>query len=225
MIRIAAALTIVMLASIASADVVPPERRRLVGILDVQASPEIAASFEKALEDQLDSKMYWLVPRAKMRELLRNSTTWSEGCLVGPCLTEVKVQTSAELVVLAVLTGSGTSFGYVVTLVRTDSGRMLAQESDRCEVCTINEAMSAATLATIRLVTAVPDELPAEIEAPKNTPARPARKVGLAVTLVGLAVTGVGTALYFSQDKPDYALATMAAGSGFALGGVLVLTF
>jgi hypothetical protein len=226
-IRIAVVLSIVMFAGIASADDVPPERRRLVGILDVQASPEIAASFEQALEDQLDSKMYWLVPRAKMRERLRNSTKWSEGCFVGPCMTEVKVQTSAELVVLAALTGSGTSFGYVVTVVRTDTGRVLAQESERCEVCTINEAMSAATLATIRLVTAVPDELPADtpITSPARASTRNTRKVGIAMTLVGLAAAGVGTALYFAQDEPDYALATMAAGGGLALGGVLVLTF
>ena len=226
MIPTAVVLSIVMLASIASADDTPPERRRLVGILDVQASPEIAASFEQSLEEQLDSKMYWLVPRAKMSERLSNSTKWSEGCFVGPCMTEVKVQTSAELVVLAALTGAGTSFGYVVTVVRTDTGRVIAQESDRCEICTINEAMSAATLATIRLVTAVPDELPADspIISSTRAPAR-MRKVGIAMTLVGLAAAGVGTALYFAQDKPDYALATMAAGGGLALGGVLVLTF
>ena len=225
MIRTAVVLAIVTLASVATADDLPPERRRLVGILDVQASPEIAASFEKALEDQLDSKMYWLVPRAKMRERLANSTKWSEGCLVGPCLSEVKVQTSAELVVLAALTGSGTSFGYVVTIVRTDTGRVLAQESERCEVCTINEAMSAATLATIRLVTAAPDQLPSEAPVVPAKPANKLRKAGIAMTLVGLAAAGIGTALYFAQDSPDYALVTAAAGGGLALGGVLVLTF
>ena len=62
---------------------------------------------------------------------------WTEGCVVGACLSEVRAQTGAELVLLAALTGSGTSFGYVVTLVRTDTGRVLAQESDRCDVCTV----------------------------------------------------------------------------------------
>lgn len=226
MIRTALVVASVMVASVATADDLPPERRRLIGILDVQASPEIAASFEKALEVQLDSKMYWLVPRAKMRERLANSTKWSEGCLVGPCLSEVKVQTSAELVVLAALTGSGTSFGYVVTIVRTDTGRVLAQESERCEVCTINEAMSAATLATIRLVTAAPDELPSETPVvPAKAPSSKLRKSGIAMTLVGLAAAGIGTALYYTQDEPSYALVTAAAGGGLALGGVLVLTF
>ena len=198
--------------------------RRIVGILEIQASPEIAASFEQSLEEQLDGSQYTLISRAKMRERLRNSTKWSEGCLVGDCLSEVMVQTSAELVVLAALTGSGTSFGYVVTLVRTDTGRILSQESDRCEVCTINEAMTAATLATIRLVTAVSDELPADSALPAGKTRR-SRRIAIAVTVVGLVAAGLGTALYFAQDKPDYALVTAAAGGGLALGGLVVLTF
>ena len=232
MIRAVVALTIVALVGTARADT-PPERRRLVGILDVQASPEIATSFEKSLEDQLDSEQYWLVPRAKMRERLRNSTTWSEGCLVGTCLSEVRVQTSADLVVLAALTGAGTSFGYVVTIVRTDTGHVLSQESDRCEVCTINEAMSAATLATIRLVTAAPEVLPDDTGATalRDAQAGPRRQLrrtrgtGLGLTITGLVAAGIGTALYLAQDEPDYALALAAAGGGLALGGVLVLTF
>ena len=44
------------------------------------------------------------------------------------------------------LTGSGTSFGYAVTVVRTDNGRVLAQESSRCDVCMVKEAMTEATL-------------------------------------------------------------------------------
>ncbi|MEJ7598963.1 MAG: hypothetical protein WKG01_13730 [Kofleriaceae bacterium] len=231
MIRAVVALSIVISVTTTSADT-PSQRRRLVGILDVQASPEIAASFEKGLEQQLDSKQYWLVPRAKMRERLSNSTRWSEGCLVGPCLSEVRVQTSADLVVIAALTGSGTSFGYVVTVVRTDTGRILSQESERCEICTINEAMTAATLATIQLVTAVPDVLPddqatarSEAQAGPRRQLRRTRLTGIGLSLTGVVAAGIGTALYLAQDAPDYALALAAAGGGLALGGVLVVTF
>lgn len=215
------------------------EARRIVGILDVEASPEIASSFEKSLEDQLDTKQYWLVPRAKMRERLRNSTHWSEGCLVGTCLAEAKAQTNAELVVLAALTGSGTSFGYVVTLVRTDTGRIVSQETERCEVCTINEAMTAATLATIRLLNALPERLPDEAaqhsaavelavrQSEKHTgdKMKRTRTTGIALTVVGLVTAGIGGALYMTQDKPDYALALTAGGGGLGLGGVMVLSF
>ena len=50
--------------------------------------------------------------------MMANSTKWTEGCVVGACLREVETQTGADLVLLAALTGAGTSFGYVVTLVR-----------------------------------------------------------------------------------------------------------
>src|SRR5690349_7146258 len=74
----------------------PGDKRRIIGILDVTVDgvpPDVAAKFQSKLEEQLDSREYWLAPQARMHELLSNSTKWSEGCIVGPCLMEVKVQT------------------------------------------------------------------------------------------------------------------------------------
>ena len=224
----------------------PPPRagdpRRIVGILEVQVdgvAAEIAAQFQSGLEAQVDTKHYWLAPRARMHELLANSTKWTEGCVIGQCLGEVKTQTGADLVLLAALNGSGTSFGYVVTLVRTDIGRVLAQRSERCDVCTVNEALTAATLATVELLNAVPDKLPddaAENHAALDLAVRPLharidhahhdqRVLGATLTIAGLAAAAAGTALYFTQAHARYAVATAAAGGGVALGGVLVLTF
>ncbi len=220
----------------------PPEKRRMVGILDVRVEgvpDEIKAAFERGLEEQLDTKIYWLSSRAQMRDRMKFSTKWVEGCLVGPCLAELRTQTNAELVLLAAFNGSGTSFGHVVTLVRTDTGRVLSQESGRCDVCTVNEAMAEATLATMRLLANVPDKLPDEAgdqsaaielavgaEHKKLAVAeRATRRRGLVLTLVGLAVTGAGIATYVANDKPDYALAIAAGGAGMTLGGVVVLTF
>jgi len=220
----------------------PPEKRRMVGILDVRVDgvpDEIKAQFERGLEEQLDTKVYWLSSRAQMRERMKFSTKWTEGCLVGGCLAELRTQTSAELVLLAAFNGSGTSFGHVVTIVRTDNGRVLSQESGRCEVCTVNEAMAEATLATLRLLNAVPDRLPDEagdhsvaMDLAANqskeqlaTSHRVTRRRGLVLTLLGLAVAGGGIATYVLQDKPGYALAITGAGGGLLLGGVVVLTF
>ena len=33
---------------------------------------------------------YWLAPRSRMHEMMANSTKWTEGCVVGSCLAEVK---------------------------------------------------------------------------------------------------------------------------------------
>lgn len=220
----------------------PPEKRRMVGILDVRVDgvpDEIKAAFERGLEEQLDTKIYWLSTRAQMRDRMKFSTRWTEGCIVGACLAELRAQTSAELVLLAAFNGSGTSFGHVVTLVRTDNGRVLAQESGRCEVCTVNEAMAEATLATMRLLSAVPDVLPDEADeqsaaldvavAKANAQVarehKRSRRRGVVLTLVGLAAAGAGLATYFAGDKPDWALAVAAGGGGLTLGGVVVLTF
>ena len=219
-----------------------PADKRIVGILDVRVEgvpKEIARQFQADLEKQLASTTYWLATQQRMRELMGNSTKWTEGCVVGACLAEVKTQTGADLVLLASITGSGTSFGHVVTLVSTQNGRWLAQDASRCEVCTVNEALTSATLAATKLLTALPDQLPDEeaeqaakldLETTKLSAAHAAtrqrhRIVGIAMTLTGVVVAGAGMTLYLAMDRPDSALAGAGLGAGLALGGVVALTF
>jgi hypothetical protein len=220
----------------------PADNRRIVGILEVRVDgvpDEVKERFQRGLEDQVDTKHYWLASRALVKQRMMRSTKWTEGCIVGPCLAEVRAQTGAELVLLAALTGSGTSFGYVVTLVRTDSGRVLQQESDRCDVCTVNEAMTQATLATTGLLNNVPDKLPDE--AADHTASldlavgkvrrdladhdRHTARIGTALAGVGLAVALGGLAVYLIQDHPTYAAMTAAAGGALTAGGLIVLSF
>ena len=220
----------------------PGDKRRIVGILDVRVEgvpKEIRKQFQVELEKQLDSREYWLAPQARIKEMMANSTRWTEGCVVGLCLNEVKAQTGAELVLLASITGSGTSFGFVVTLMRTDTGRMLAQESSRCEVCTVNEALASATLAAVKLLTAVPDKLPDEageastqfelatgkLRTEQTATLKHYRTMGIALTLTGVIAAGAGATMYLAMDRPAYALGIAGTGAGLALGGVVALTF
>jgi len=219
-----------------------PDKRRIVGILDVRVDGvprEIAERFQQNLEKQLDNRAYWLAPKARMQQMLANSTRWTEGCVVGTCLTEIRTQTNAELVLLATISGSDNTFGFVVTLVRTDNGRMFSQESDRCDVCTVDEVLSSATQAAIRLLAQVPDVLPDEAAATTQTitklttthdaalasTKRRHKWVAIGTVLTGLAVAGTGAALYFVGDRSPYALATTAAGGGLLLGGMISLNF
>ncbi len=170
---------------------------------------------------------------------MERSTKWTEGCVVGPCLADVRTQTQAELVLLAAITGSDTSFGYVVTLVRTDNGQYLSQMTSRCDVCTVKEVLTSATQAAIDLLTAVPETLPDEDAAARAEAARVEKtqvaaqaatrrhhsRLGLTTLLTGVAVAAAGTVLYFTQDHTDYGLVTAAAGGGLALGGAIALTF
>lgn len=220
---------------------VPIEPRQTIAILDIRApSTDVEKSFETNLEAQLDNKHYWLVSRARVRERLRNSTKWTEGCIAGACLAELKVQAQADVALLAALIGSGTSFGYVVTLVRTDTGHVLAQEADRCDVCTLDEAMRNATLATIKLVNAMPGRFPDEAAERRQAIAtavapverrlaeqrRGARGLGAKLAITGAVLAAAGTALYLAQDsRPGYALGAATAGGGLLVGGLAIFTF
>lgn len=216
-----------------------------IAILAVEASSKDAArNFEGELEAQLAGLRVRFLSRSRLREQLRRSTRWTEGCLTGTCLTEVRAQTGASAVLLAALTGSGTTYGYVITLVRTDTGRVLAQESTRCDVCTESEATARALAATVKLVGAIPAQLPDElaeqgdvveaaVEVAVHTESRKraadrrrVRGVGWTLTIIGLAAAGTGTFLYLAgSDRPAYGLATAAAGGGLTMGGITVLAF
>lgn len=220
----------------------PRDTRRIVAVLDVHVdgvAPGVAAQFQSSLESQVDTKHYWLAPKARVHDLMANSTRWTDGCVIGTCLADVKTQTGADLVLLAALSGSGTSFGFVVTLVRTDTGRVLAQEAQRCDVCTVNEVLTEAALATVKLLNAVPDVLPDEavtqgiqlqlakqpLERHIASQRHHHKMLGLTLALTGLAAAATGITLYVTQHHASYGLATAAAGGGLALGGVVALTF
>jgi hypothetical protein len=220
----------------------PADNRRIVGILEVRVEglpDDVKESFQRGLEDQFDTKHYWIANRAYMKQRLMRSMKWTEGCVLGDCLAEVRTQTGAELVLLAALTGSGTSFGYVVTLVRTDSGRVLQQDSDRCDVCTVSEAIGKATLATVGLLNNVPDKLPDEAAEQAATVASAVDKVqrvlaahdrhttrlGIVLTAVGLAAVAAGAVLHERDHKSSYAVPTAVGGGALAAGGLIVITF
>jgi hypothetical protein len=219
----------------------PADRRRIIGILEVRVDgvpDDVKESFQRGIEEKFDAKRYWLTNRARMKQMMMGSTKWTEGCLVGQCLAEVRTQTGADLVLLAALTGSGTSFGYVVTLVRTDTGRVLRQNSERCDVCTVNEAMSRAMQATVNLLDEVPDRLPDEAaeqhatvdvavgKVQRELAARNRRntRLGIGLTVVGLVAAVGGSALY-ALDQQTYAAMIMAGGGAALASGVVVLVF
>ena len=220
----------------------PADNRRIVGILEVRVEglpDEVKESFQRDLEDQFDTKHYWLANRAYMKQRLLRSTKWTEGCVIGACLAEVRVKTGAELVLLAALTGAGTSFGYVVTLVRTDTGRVLQQDAERCEVCTVSEAIAKATLATVGLLNNVPDKLPDEaaeqgaaidvavgkVSRELAAHDRHTTRLGIVLTAVGVAIAAGGAVLYELDHRSRFAAPTAIGGGALAAGGLVVLTF
>jgi hypothetical protein len=223
----------------------PGDKQRIIAVLDVHVgegvSQEIAAQFQKDLDKKLDSEKYWLAPRWRVKDMMINSTKWVDGCLVGQCLHEVKAMTGADIVLLASLTGSGTSFASVITLVRTDNGRALTQKVERCDVCTVTEQLSAAISAAVALLQEVPEKLPDEVAdhtAALMAVREPLEKkvkvledeqhhkgAGMGMTIVGFVVAAVGAGIYIADNKPSWALATATGGGALAVGGLVVLSF
>lgn len=221
----------------------PADRRRTVNLLEVRVeglSEDVKDNFRRQLEGLIDTKRYWLADRAYMKAAMMRSTKWTDGCLVGRCLAALRAQSGAELVLLAALTGSGTSFGFVVTLIRTDTGRVVDQESDRCDVCTVNEVMNSATLAAVDVLNKAPDKLPDEaaeqtarldrvvdgLKADVAAHDRRTSRIGYALLAIGLTGAVIGGALYAVDDsRPAYAIATAAGGAALAGGGLVVLSF
>jgi hypothetical protein len=217
----------------------PPssDQRRIVGVLDIRvdgAPPEVGVQFQRDLEAKVDPKRYFLAPRVRMHDRMTSSTKWTEGCVVGDCLREVKVQTNADVVLLASMTGSGTSYGWVVTLVGTEHGKVVGQTSERCDVCTVSEALNAATRATLMLLDHLPADLHADAQTaapvtpiePAPPPARDTHGVlGTALTIAGLAVAAAGTAYYFAESHDKNGLVVAGIGGGLLVGGVVTLAF
>ncbi|HET7500152.1 MAG TPA: hypothetical protein VFK02_04090 [Kofleriaceae bacterium] len=219
------------------------DNRRMVGVLEVRVtglSDEVRDSFQRQLEDLIDNKRYRLADHGYLKKAMTRSTRWTDGCLVGRCLAELHAQAGADLILLAALTGSGTNFGYVVTLIRTDTGRVVDQESDRCDVCTVSEVMSRATLAAVGLLNNAPDKLPDEAAEQTATIQRAAdasrrelaahdrhtTRIGIALLVIGLVGAAAGGAMYLLDDShPTYSVATAAGGAAMATGGIIVLTF
>jgi hypothetical protein len=218
------------------------DKRRTVALLEVRVEglpDEVKDEVRRQLDESIDTKRFWLADRHYMKDRMMRSTKWTEGCIVGRCLTEIHTNSGAELVLIAALSGSGTSFGSVVTLIRTDTGHVVDQETDRCDVCTVNEAVSGATLAAVKLLNNLPDKLPdvaAEQSATMESEIGKARaelaehdrhtaKIGTVLTAVGIAVAATGLALYFTQDQPTYAAATAVGGGALTASGLIVLRF
>lgn len=219
------------------------DNRRIVGILDVRTDelpPEVAEQFQKGLDTQLrGDALHWLASRASVRTRLVNSTRWVDGCVAGACLAELRTQVGAELVVNAALTGAGTSYGYVVTLLRTDTGEVVGQESSRCDVCTANEVISSAVIAAYNLISNAPDPLPdaaaeraaaaraasAPLRTALDRATRRKRVTGLSLAITGAALAAAGAVLYYRDDTRPALLGAAGVGAGLAGGGLLLLAF
>lgn len=206
---------------------------QLVGILSIETKgvSEVAAEqFEAEVEEALDGVGMQSVGRAALREKLDGSL-YMEGCLFGPCLATLRGTTGVPIVLVANIQGNGSSYNFVVTLIDTKTGVPISQVAQNCAVCTIEEAISTATLTTISVLTGTGDaKSSADIEpvATADVAASPSpgpgalRRSGL--IFLGAGAIGILAGVYvLSEQDRDIGLITLSSGAGLLTGGATML--
>lgn len=214
----------------------------LVGILSIDAtgvSGAAAEQFETEVEQALTGLGRHSVSRKALRERLQGSE-YLEGCYFGPCLTALRVASGVPLVLVARIQGEGSSYSFVITLVDTKTGLLTAQVAQTCPVCTVDEAIMTATLATITLLSGGDEAVVspgdtgdsgASLVSGSTTPTKPAksnkalRTTGWIFLGVGMAAAAAGAYLFEMEDERDLGIAGAAAGTGLLTGGVTMLLF
>jgi hypothetical protein len=219
----------------------PPESRLVVGILDIRVAgmpASVGDEFERQLESlsaDTAKGRFWIGTRARLKEMLENSTQWIDGCLLGPCMKVLRQQTRAAAVLTVFLQSFGTTYRYVITIIRTDTGAVIDQRMEACGACTQEEAVSAATLATVDALMSVPEKVaevaasdPEAVAMRAEAPYR--RKLGgakrkvqtAALVMTGLALVSGGLGAYWSsQDDDDKAGPAFGAAAGLATAGLV----
>ena len=207
-----------------------------VGILSVQTSgvsKTVAGQFELELEESLGEGGFRLIDRETLRERLVDSD-YVEGCTFGPCLSEVRAATGVPLVLVAHIEKVGSSFNLVITLIDTKTGMYTSQVAQPCEVCTIDEAVKTATLATIALIKGVGGAEVSEFSSSavattdlssyhkSKLVRRTLTRTGLIFLGAGIVASGLAAYLWKS-DNDTGALIGSSAGGAFITSGATML--
>lgn len=208
----------------------------VVGILDIQTrgvSKVVAEQFETEIEEALEGVGMRAVDRETLQRRLLDSE-YLEGCFYGPCLAAVRAATGVPLVMTARFEGEGSNYTFVITLIDSRTGMFTSQVAQTCPVCTVEEAISTATLATISLLTGTGEAEVSEFSSSaaatndlrsyhRSRPMQSSlRKSGLLFVGAGI-LSGVLGALYWSKNPKEVAWIGAGAGTALIVSGTTML--
>lgn len=115
----------------------------------------IPPALGQQIQDQVHQSLsetggYRVVTEAAAKERLAAEGS-PAGCIIGPCLAGVGQTLRADRVLVGGISGQGTSYDVTLTLLETGGGMVLAQVSERCDVCNFMEAVRLVGAATEKL--------------------------------------------------------------------------
>jgi hypothetical protein len=207
--------------------------RPVVGLLDVRADGVeqiVIDRFIEGIEEGLSGGDHVSAPRERLAAMLARSA-WSPACSVGPCLSEVRAQTGAALVVTGGISGSGLSYRFTLTLIETEHGRVIGQKAESCPACTIDDLASAVTLATIELVSGLAPVEGGEglLDAERRLSAlqgrvrdhgRSTRRTAL-LFVSAAVIAGVSGYYFLDQDRDRVGYPLLGTAGGLAAAGAV----
>jgi hypothetical protein len=202
----------------------------IIGLLDVSTqgvSKEARDGFISTVENSLQMAGLCVGKNRALLDYLAESS-YVDGCFFGPCLQAVYRRTQVRRVIIARITGVGSAYSLMVSLVDTQSGKLISQEAQTCPVCTVDEALMQASNVVIETVMdrIVPDPSPIAVapapvavdRGPRNQ--KVAGRVAGVLLGVGLAAVAAGGVL-IGQDHDAAGSAMIGAGAGVALSGTI----
>ena len=211
----------------------------LVGLLSVSTegvSQEAKDGFISSVENSLNLAGFRVVPNTTLHEVLADSD-YVDGCTFGPCLKAVYARTRVRLVVIARISGVGSAYSFVVSLLDTRTGRVRSQNAENCPVCTVDEALLQASNVVVSAVTGTGGAKVGDNPRQRGTVAplepgnkgaanrRTAGRVGLALLGLGVAAGAAGGYLLSTEERDDAAYAGLAGGAAFAVSGLTIILF
>jgi hypothetical protein len=231
---VACATLLVSLPATASAD------GELIGILRIDASgvsDSAEARFEQSVIDGLGATGHYVMDRKSVQKALAGSRSYVDGCTFGPCMRAVHEATRLRLVLVARIEGVGRTYSFVVSLIDARSGELTSQVAQACPVCTVEDAITTATLSAVELVTGAGAASVADPEAGPTGRPRPDRSIALRaeverdrralrragwLTVAGGVGAAIGGLVLIKQDV-DWGPALVGGGVGLVAAGGLIV--
>ena len=197
--RVAAPL---LLAAIARAGAVAP--------VEVVFSESIAVETRQRLWDQVRQGLhdagFELEDENAVRDKLAASAL-PAGCVVGPCLVDVGKILGVPHVLVGRIEGVESSFDVNLTALETAKGTVVAQATERCDVCSMADVETTVRKAIVRLAATLKTSLQPTVEEkpiqivvqqPKQASATGVWR-GWKWVALGVGVAAVGAGTYLTQ--------------------------
>ncbi len=155
-----------------------------VGVFRVDidgVSKTAADKFERSIEEGLTGTGFTVKTRKQLRKELKGELV--AGCYFGACLKILYKRSKVRIVLVARIISAGPNYNFIVSLLDARTGLPTSQVADRCEVCTLEEAIASATLAVVALATGTGT---AKVTDPVSGPTRSAKLSVLRANIASL---------------------------------------